>query len=40
MSYFTSQEVGNPVEIIKYIELLRFQPILKNPVTFDEIYSL
>ena len=29
MSYFTSQEVGNPVQTIKYVELLRFQHILK-----------
>ena len=28
MSYFTTQEVGNPMQIIKYVELPRFQPIL------------
>ena len=31
---FTSQEVGNPVQIIKNVKCSRFQPILKNPVTF------
>ena len=36
MSYFTSQNVGNPVQIIKYVELSRFQPILKLKVTFVE----
>ena len=30
MSYFTTQEVGNPMQIIKYVELPRFQPILKH----------
>ena len=35
-SYFTSQEVGNPVQIIKNVELSRFQAILQNPVTFVE----
>ena len=30
MSYFTTQEVGNPMQIIKYFELPRFQPILKH----------
>ena len=34
MSYFTSQEVGNPVQVIKYVNLSRFQPILKLKVTF------
>ena len=29
MSYFTSQNVGNLVQIIKYVELSRFQPILR-----------
>ena len=29
MSYFTSQDVENPVQIIEYDELSRFQPILK-----------
>ena len=36
MSYFTSQNDGNPVQIIKYVELSRFQPILKLEVTFVE----
>ena len=38
MLYYTSQEVGNPVQIIKYmyVELSRFQPILRNAVTFVE----
>ena len=36
MSYFTSQEVRNPVQIIKYVELSRFQSILKLSVTFIE----
>ena len=27
MSYFTTQEVGNPMQIIKYVELPRFQTI-------------
>ena len=36
ISYFTSQEVGNPVQIIKNVELLRFQPILQNLVTLVE----
>ena len=36
MSYFTSQEVENPVQIIKYDELSRFKPILKLKVTFVE----
>ena len=36
MSYFSSQEVENPVQIIKYDELSRFQPILKLSVTFVE----
>ena len=34
MSYFTSKEVENPVQIMKYDELPRFQPILKLEVTF------
>ena len=34
--YFTSQEVGNPVQEIKCVELSRFQPILKLSVTFVE----
>ena len=29
MSYCTSQNVGNPVQIINYVELSRFQTILK-----------
>ena len=29
LSYFTSQNVGNPVQIIKYVELLRFHNIQK-----------
>ena len=36
MSYFTSQEVGNPAQIIKNVELLRVQAILQKPVTFVE----
>ena len=36
MSYFTSQEVGNPVQVIKCVELSRFQPFLKLSVTFVE----
>ena len=34
MSYFTTQEVGNPMQIIKYVELPRFQPILKHYFNF------
>ena len=34
MSYFTSQNIGNPVQIIKNVELSRLQPILKLKVTF------
>ena len=37
MSYFTLpclQNVGNPVQIINYVELSRFRPILKRKVTF------
>ena len=34
MSYFTTQEVGNPMQIIKYVELPRFQPILKHQFNF------
>ena len=37
MSYFTSQKVGNPVQVIKYVDLSKFQPILK---LLLEIYSL
>ena len=41
MSYFISQKVGNPVQIIKYVELSRCQPIFK---TFKSlllnVYSL
>ena len=37
MSCFTLQKVGNPVQIIKYVKLLRFQPILGLLVTFVEI---
>ena len=29
MLYITSQNVGNPVQIIKYVDLSRFKPILK-----------
>ena len=29
MSYVSPQEVANPVQITKYVELLRFQHILK-----------
>ena len=36
MSYFTSQNVENPVQIIKYVELSKFQSILKLKVTFVE----
>ena len=36
MSHFTSQSVGNPVQIIKYVDLSRFQPILKLKGTFVE----
>ena len=36
MSYFTSQEVGNPMQIIKNVELSKFQAILQNSVTFVE----
>ena len=36
MSYFTSQEVVNPLLIIKNVELSRFQLTLQNPVTFIE----
>ena len=36
VTYVTSQEVGNPVQIIKYIELSRIQPILKFNITFVE----
>ena len=36
VSYFTSQEVGNPVQVIKCVESPRFQPILKLSVTFVE----
>ena len=35
-SYFTSQEVGNPVQRITNVELSKFQPILQNSVTFVE----
>ena len=34
MTYFTSQKVRNAVQIIKYVELSRIQPILKLEVTF------
>ena len=34
MSYFTTQEVGNPMQTIKYVELPRFQPILKHKFNF------
>ena len=41
LSYFTSQNVENSVQIIKYVELSRFQPILKLKVTFVEsVYIL
>ena len=36
MSYFTLQNVGNPVQIIKYVELSKFQPILELKITFVE----
>ena len=36
MSYVTSQNIGNPVQIIKYVGLYRFQPILKLKATFVE----
>ena len=36
ISYFTSQNIGNPVEIIKYVELSRCQPILTLKVKFVE----
>ena len=36
MPYFTSQNVGYPVQIITFVELIRFQPILKREVTFVE----
>ena len=36
MSYLTLQNFGNPVKIIRYVELSRFQPFLKLKVTFVE----
>ena len=38
MSHFTShaQNVGNPVQIVKYVELSKFQPIIKLKVTFGK----
>ena len=35
-SYFNSQNVGDLMQIIKYVELSRFQPVLKLKVTFVE----
>ena len=36
MSYFTLEEVGNPVQILKNDELSRFQAIMQKPGTFVE----
>ena len=36
MSYSPSQNVGDPVQIIKCVELSNFQPIIKFKVTFVE----
>ena len=41
MPYFTSQNIGNAVQTIKYVELSRFQLILKLYVTFvDSLFTL
>ena len=36
MSYFTSQEVGNPVQMIKYVKISRWTTLLNLQVTFVE----